>query len=319
MQRRLPPPHTLRAFESAAEHLSFTKAAQKLHLTQSAVSQQIRQLEDELGYPLFRRVGRALVLTEAGQILFAGVGRALTILRDTVDRLDRTRSLNRLVVSVLPSFGTKWLVPRLHRFLQREPEVRVTVVPSTELVDFAKEDVDVALRWSDRHPAGIYSKLVLSESEFPVCAPDFLQRRGPLSAPSELLSWPFLADATHDTWRAWLAFVGIEVTPPAPVASYDDASDLIQAAISGQGVALARSVLVAEDLLAGRLVTPVDRELMTERAYYLVCPRETAQSRPILAFERWLAEESALTARSLKRRPRGTRCMHAVGASGLQK
>jgi LysR family glycine cleavage system transcriptional activator len=302
-RRRLPPPHTLRAFESAAEHLSFTKAAQKLHLTQSAVSQQIRQLEDELGCPLFRRVGRALVLTEAGRILYSGVGRALTILRDTVDRLDRARSLKRLVVSVLPSFGTKWLVPRLHRFLQREPEVRLTIIPSTELVDFATDDVDVALRWSNGHHPGFYSKLVLSESEFPVCAPDLLQRRGPLSAPSELLSWPFLADVTHDMWSAWLACVGIEVTPPAPVASYDDASDLIQAAISGQGVALARSALVAEDLLAGRLVTPVDRELVTERAYYLVCPQETAHSSWVLAFERWLAEESALTTQSLERRP----------------
>ena len=301
MQRRLPPPHTLRAFESAAEHLSFTKAARELHLTQSAVSQQIRHLENELGCPLFRRVGRALVLTQAGQILYAGVGRALRILRDTVDRLDGARSSTRLIVSVLPSFGTKWLVPRLHRFLQREPNVHITVVPSTELVDFAKDDVDVALRWGNGHHPGIYSKLVLSESEFPVCAPDLMQRHDPLSAPSELLSWPLLADATHDMWGAWLALVGLEVPPPVPIASYDDASDLIQAAISGQGVALVRSALVAEDLLAGRLVTLVHRELVTERAYYLVCPLATAQSSRILAFERWLAEECALTARSLEK------------------
>jgi LysR family glycine cleavage system transcriptional activator len=301
MKRRLPPPHALRTFESAATHRSFTKAADELHLTQSAVSQQIRQLEDDLSVRLFRRIGRGLVLTEEGEVLYQGAHKALDILRDTMETLDGAKRSQRLVVSVLPSFGTKWFVPRLHRFLKREMGLRVTVMPTVEVADFSRDDVDMAIRWGLGDWPALFCKRILSESEFPVCALSLLQSRGAIHSPKDLLDWPLLGDVPpHDSlWTDWFAYAGVDSIPPAPIAFYDDASHLIQAAADGQGVALVRSALAVDDLRTGRLVKLLDVERPCERGYYLVCPSRSVRDSRIKSFERWLEEEAAATQHEL--------------------
>jgi len=299
MARSLPPLNALRTFEAAASRLNFTQAAEVLHLTQSAVSQQIRQLEGQLGVKLFRRLTRRLELTEEGQLLYEGAHAALSTLRDTMARLERQRFASRLVISVLPSFASKWLVPRLHRFLKRCSGVRVTVLPSVELVEFATEDVDVALRWCAGEWPGLRSQRIIDETLFPVCAPEFLASRGPIMRPADLLSCPLLADVTHDVWRDWFEFVGCDVNELPIGAYYDDASNLIQAAIDGQGVALARSVLVVDDLASRRLLRVIPGKMPGERAYYLLVPPRHVHNPQVREFARWLEEEAEASQRKL--------------------
>jgi LysR family glycine cleavage system transcriptional activator len=299
MGRRLPPLHFVRAFEAAASRLSFTNAARELHITQSAVSQQIRELERSLGVKLFERSPRRLSLTEDGRILYEGAQSALALLRSAVDRLGGRRNANRLVVSVLPSFGTKWLVPRLHRWLRRNADLRLSILPSVELVDFARDEVDVALRWGTGNWPNLHVEKVLGEQLFPVCSPGFLKRNGPFSQAADLLNAPLLCDTTHEMWDEWFASSEVFAAPLQPVAYYDDASNLIQAAIDGQGVALARSALVADDLAAGRVVRLFDGNLPSPRAYYFVCTPRTAADASLLAFRAWLMEEAEETGRQI--------------------
>lgn len=299
MQRRLPPFHALRTFEAAANCLSFTKAADELHITQSAVSQQIRQLESALGRTLFRRLPRKLLLTEDGQRLFEGVSAALKLLRDTMEDLEHSRSGVRLVMSVLPSFGSKWLVPRLHRFLRTHPHIRATVLPSDVLVDFDKEDVDVGLRWGEGYWPRVESRLIFRETLFPVCAPAILATAN-LEEPRDLLGLPLIGDVTHDMWDLWFKANGVDVEPVRHSALYDDTSNLIQAAVDGQGIACTRSILVLDDLATGRLVRPFAQEVAGKYAYYLVYPRRLARDARVKAFAQWLDAEAEVSLRALE-------------------
>jgi len=290
MKRNLPPLQTLPAFHLAAEKLSFTKAAEELSLSQSAISQQIRFLEEQLGVRLFERATRKLVLTEAGRTLQRGVARALSALNESVDQIQRQRSRKQLAVSVLPSFGSKWLVPRLQRFLGNYPDIHVTIVPSTEIVDFSSQRFDLAIRWTEANWPDLTNQELLSDILFPVCSPgliakstsmgDDLIRRGPL-----------IADTTHDNWTQWFTSQ-YSTTPPEPVATYDNFSDLIQAAIDGQGIALARSPLVLDDLVAGRLFMLSERHLASRRRYVLLYPPWRGSDAVIEAFRSWLLAEA---------------------------
>lgn len=301
MQVRFPPLHTLRTFEAAAMRLNFTQAAEDVHITPSAVSQQIRQLEEFLGVKLFRRLTRQLVLTDEGQALYVGVHNAMQNLRDSLEQLQLGDLSSRLVVSVLPSFGSKWLVPRLHRFLRLRPKVRVTVLPSTELVNFDRDDIDVGLRWGDGVWPGLVCQPIIEETLFAVCSPEFIDREGPIKSPQDVAERPLLGDVTHDMWAAWFTRFGLDGTKFHAAALYDDAADLIQAAVDGQGVGLARSVLVLDELVSGRLIRLFDENIPGHFAYYIVYPSRHAGAEKIKALQAWLLQEAEESRRVLKK------------------
>ena len=291
MSRRLPPLNALRAFEAAARHLSFTQAAEELNVTQAAVSHQIRGLEDWLGFPLFRRLSRALVLTEAGQLLFPEVREAMDILTTAVNRVQRQDSEGVLTVTTMDSFAQSWLVPRLGRFRQSHPDIDVRLVMADRMVDLAREGVDVAVRYGRGSWPGLTVSLLRTEELFPVCAPELLENGPPLKEPRDLAHFTLLHDEMPVDWRDWLAAAGCDEVNAERGPGYSHSNLVLLAARAGEGVALGRSVMVADDLAAGRLVRLFDFALPAPQAYYLACV-EGEEDRPkIRAFREWLSGE----------------------------
>ncbi len=293
MARRLPPLNAVRAFEAAARHLSFTKAAKELHVTQAAISHQVKALEAYLGLQLFRRLNRALVLTEEGQTYLPPVKRIFDHLYDATRRLTENEARGKLTVSVIPSLAARWLVPRLGRFREAQPDIDVRVAPSGHLVDFAREDVDLGIRYGRGRYPGLRVERLMTEDILPVCSPALLEGSRPLKRPSDLRHHTLLHDEGHAEWRTWLLAAGVDDVDATRGTVFTDSGMLIQAAAAGQGVALARGALAADDLASGRLVRPFDFNLPAEFAYYIVCPEATADQPKVVAFREWLLQESA--------------------------
>lgn len=287
---RLPPLNSLRAFEAAARHLSFTRAAQELHVTQAAVSHQIKALEARLGMPLFLRRSRSLVLTEEGQAYFPHVQRAFTLLRDATARIALEESKGVFTLSTLSSFAARWLVPRLGSFVARHPAIDLRLATSQHLTDFAREQVDAAIRYGSGTYPGLASTLLMTEELYPVCSPALLEQ-APLRAPADLRHHTLLHDHGVEEWGQWFAAAGVSEINIEQGHWYRDSSLLLQAAIAGQGVALGRSVLAAEEIAAGRLVRPFDWSLPSTNAYYFVCPEGSTERAKVVAFREWLLEQ----------------------------
>ncbi len=282
----------MRAFEAAARHLSFTRAASELHVTQAAVSHQIKALEEHLGVPLFQRLNRALTLTSAGQALSPAVGEALDIMASAVDRLHRQDESGALTVTTMDSFAAKWLVPRLGRFRRSNPEIDVHISTSDESVDFSRVNVDMAIRYGAGDWKGMNVERLMTEEVFPVCAPSLLESGPPLTKTSDLRSHTLLHDDMRTDWRMWLMALGESDIDYTKGPSYQHSNLVIQAAEQGDGVALARSVLAQDALAAGRLVRPFNFALPIEYAYYIVCPHAHLQRPKAKAFRSWLIEEA---------------------------
>jgi len=291
MSRRLPPLNALRAFEAAARHLSFTRAAEELHVTQTAISHQIKALEERLGVQLFRRLPRGLLLTEEAQRYLPPVRAAFDQIAAATDRLSRDRA-GILTVSVLPSFAAKWLVPRLGRLRQAHPELELRIIATPRLADFARDEVDVGIRMGRGHYPGLRVERLFGDTLFPVCSPQLLAGPAPLRTPEDLRHHLLLAGDEHPGWAEWLRHAGVEgvEVPRGPL--LDDSSLVLQAAIDGQGVALTRASLAAHDLAAGRLIKPFELALPFHLAYYLVAPEATADQPKVKAFRDWLLAEA---------------------------
>ncbi|MDX1737055.1 MAG: transcriptional regulator GcvA [Alphaproteobacteria bacterium] len=294
MPKRLPPLNTLRAFESSARHLSFTKAAEELFVTQAAISHQIKTLELALGVPLFRRLNRALMLTEEGQIFLPAVREALKILRDGVDKLHEQDSTGALTVSVMPSFAATWMVPRLGRFHSKYPEIDLRISANFEITDFDRDDVDVAIRWGNGDYPGLVAEKFMSEDIFPVCSPKLVKEgKHPLNEPSDLRFHTLLHDEMQTDWRMWLLAADVlDYVDPSHGISFNYSDLVLQAAIDGQGVALGRSFLARDALQKGLLVKPFDLTLPGDFAYYFVCPENTYTRAKVKLFHDWLIEEA---------------------------
>lgn len=314
MARQLPPLNALRAFEAAARHLSFAKAAEELHVTPAAVSQQVRALEDHFGVKLFRRLPRSVVITEAGQS-------GLIALREGFERLAEAAELFRmhdanatLVVSVVPTFAAKWLVPRLDRFQALHPEIEVRVDASDRLVDFEREDVDIGIRYG----SGVYPGFVVhrlthgTEVVFPVCSPRLLEGPHPLRRPDDL-RWHTLIhtdwkgqEETWPNWRMWLLAAGVSDIDATRGPRFNIGALAAQAAVEGQGVALCNEFLAAQELAEGRLVKPfaLGVKAATHFAHYLVYPKAAAPKPKVAAFREWVLRECG--AESLEPPPGGT-------------
>lgn len=291
----LPPLTALRTFEAAARHLSFTRAAEELCVTQTAVSHQVKQLEEHLGLTLFRRGPRHLTLTEDGQAWAREMRDVFGRLAEANRRL-RARARNPrpvLAVTVIPSFAARWLVPRLGRFMALHPEVDVHVSPEARLVDLGVEPFDVGIRYGEGGYKGLLVEKLAADALIVVCAPS-LCARGKLTSPEDLRRHVLLHDDDADAWPRWLTRNRVRGVDGSRGSVVTDSSMLVAAAIEGHGVALARRSLATDEIASGRLVAPFGaaRPMPTGRAYYLVAPRENLRRPGVEAFWFWLLEEA---------------------------
>ncbi|MHA1536568.1 MAG: transcriptional regulator GcvA [Alphaproteobacteria bacterium] len=293
MSRRLPPLNALRAFEAAARHLSFTKAAGELHVTQAAISHQVKALEGWLGMALFHRINRGLRLTAEGQAY-------LQPLRDSFDSIDaatvrllRVDAPRRLTVNTLDSFAAGWLVPRLRGFREAHPEIEVRVTTADEIVDITRSDHDMAIRYGIGPWPGLHTVRLFDEEIYPVCSPKLIADGKPLREAADLARHTLLHDDMTVNWRMWLRAAGVEGVDPERGPFYAHSFLVIQAAVNGEGVALGRSRLVSSEIAAGRLVKPFELSLPATFSYFMVTP-EGEQDRPkVVAFREWLLAQVA--------------------------
>jgi LysR family glycine cleavage system transcriptional activator len=299
MPRRLPPLNALKAFEAAARSESFTRAAEELCVTQGAVSHQVKALEATLGIRLFHRERQRLVMTAAGREYLAVVRDALDRIAAGTDRLVQRQGSGVLTVSTSPDFAAKWLVHRLGRFAESHPEIDLRVSAAAHQVDFAREDVDLAVRHGDGKWPGLDVARLCAEQLFPVCSPKLVAGRNRIASASDLLKFPLLRLDDWTTWTRWFEAAGV-TDPVAHGPIINRASMLIDAAVDGQGIALARTALAAWDIISGRLVRPIDVSLRMPNTYWIVCPKATSSLPKIATFRKWLLAEAAEDARRLK-------------------
>jgi LysR family transcriptional regulator, glycine cleavage system transcriptional activator len=291
MTARLPSLNGLRAFEAAARHLSFTHAASELNVTQTAISHQIRRLEEELGIRLFIRKNRALALTPQARDYLPGVRAAFNDLRLATDRLLRKDDDNVLTVSTLASLAAKWLLPRLSAFQEAHPGIDVRITTSTGLVDFRGGDVDAAIRYGRGHWPGVRADWLMADELFPVCSPALLNGDKPLDCPQGLAHQTLLhtSGGYDDDWRLWLTAASLpaDISKP-PGVTFDLIFMTVQAAIDGIGVAMGRTSYVQDDIAKGRLVVPFKIALPADAGFYLVSPEGAAEPVKLKAFREWL-------------------------------
>lgn len=289
--------NALRAFEAAARHLSFVAAAEELNVTPPAISQHIRALEEYLGVRLFVRAKVGLSLT-------AEARRAYPDIRDGLDRLAaglaslRGSGVDRIVtMTVPPSFAAKWLLPRIERFREKYPDLDIRLDTTDRLADFAAEGIDIGVRYGRGGYPGLVSERLLSEDVYPVCSPRLLPPEGGIDLP-RLAKMTLIHDTAIDfdpafpTWKAWFRARGIDNIDPTRGLQFNSSVLALEAAADGQGVALGRSVIVARDLKAGRLVRPFDAVEQTHCAYYVVFEKRAADLPKVRAVRDWLFSEA---------------------------
>ena len=289
MVRKLPPLKSLRAFEAAGRHLSFTRAADELFVTQAAVSHQIKSLEEFLGVSLFIRRNRQLLLTDEGQTYWPKIRDIFETLSSATDGIKAARASGALTVSVVPTFATVWLVPRLSAFKARFPDIEVRLKASDDSVDFVREDVDLAIYYqAGEYPSGLSAKTLLSERLTPLCAPSLLQGDKPIREPLDLKSHTLLHDGSTDDWRKWLRLAGVKGVNLSHGPVFSHTAMVQQAAIYGQGIAMGHLVLSQAEVQAGRLVRPFELMMESEFSYDIVCPQESVERPKVKAFSDWL-------------------------------
>ncbi len=301
------PLRALQIFEAAARHQNFTAAGRDLGITQSAVSRKISELEAILGAQLFNRSGPNLSLTRTGRSLAHRVSYALNDLQAAC--LDARSSPDRGVVtlSMLPSVAAKWLAPRLGQFASLHPEIDLRISASHSLVDFAADGVDGAIRYGRGNWPGLEATWLGSETVQPVCSPAALKAFG-ISTPSDLLRAPLIHSDIPEDWATWFAAAGIGDVPVPRGPAFGDETAILQAAVAGQGFALGRSLLVADDLADGRLIAPFDIKLDASFSYWFVCP--SGRSNEVSTVSDWIFQEFAKVAGQQPvqpRPPQGTR------------
>ncbi len=296
---RLPPLDLLRGFEAAARHLSFTRAAAELFVTQSAVSRQIKALEEHLGVPLFQRRHRSLLLTEDGQALYRAAHDLLHRLADTLSRIGRGRDAKLITVSATVSFAAMWLVPRLSSFRARHPELEVRIAADNDLIDPDRERIDAIVRYCPPEVAPPGAQRLFGELVCPVASARLVRRRrAALRMPEDLRHHVLLHldDPAGRTpwlsWRVW--FEAMKLPPVAPAANlyFSHYDQMIRAAIEGQGVALGRSPLLEDFLRSGKLLAPFGRTALSNRAYFVATSRAAAVRPEVRAFVEWVVGEA---------------------------
>ena len=288
MHRRLPPLNALKAFEAAARHLSFTRAADELFVTQAAVSHQIKALEEFLSLKLFIRRNRTLLLTEEGQAYFLELKDIFKNLQDATERLLARGSKGAITVATPPSFASQLLVPRISKFSLAYPDIDVRLKAVDFDEGFLADDIDVAIYYGRGRWSGIQAEKLHTEFLTPLCSPSLFQGSKPLNSLADLKHHVLLHDSSRAIWKMWLKHFnvfGVNVNQ-GPVFSHS--MMVMQAAALGQGIALGNSVLAKPELDAGRLIMPFEEKLESRDAYYLVCHEGQAEMGKIAAFRDWV-------------------------------
>ncbi|MBV7394699.1 transcriptional regulator GcvA [Mameliella sediminis] len=293
MSDRLPPLTALRAFEVAARHLSFAKAADELNVTPAALSFQIKNLEEHLGAPLFHRLNRAVELTEAGRILAPGATQGFERLMTAWRAARRLQDTGKLTVTAGPAFTAKCLAPRLYGFAQAHPEIELRFIAGLRMMDFDRDEIDVAIRYGYGRDQGLYSAHFLDEGITPMMRPELAAQ---YPTPESLLDAPLLHDASHDFmdppagWRQWFNACGIDQVP-TPAARFSQADHALDATLAGSGVVLSRTSLAQRSLASGQLVAPYKIALTTSARFRFLCVKGTESRPQIAAFRDWLFSE----------------------------
>jgi LysR family transcriptional regulator, glycine cleavage system transcriptional activator len=289
-----------RTFEVAARHLSFTKAAQELFVTQAAVSQQIRQLEDQLGFKLFHRLTRKLALTEEGAKLAHTTREALNSIYRTIDDIKQDAETGSITISTIPSFAVLWLIPRLGQFRKSHPGIQLNIHSDERIIDLNEYKVDLAIRAGKGNYPGLEVTLLMKENIFPVCSPSLLQGDKPLKTIKDIYNHEILQDEVQwrldeeeTDWYVWLKAAGITDIDTFAGASFSNSIMALQAAAAGLGIAMCRSSLIGDDLETGRLVKPFDFKVESPVSYYIVYLKEHSQKPKIKAVTQWLLEQAA--------------------------
>ncbi len=298
MADRLPPLTALRAFDAAAKHMSFAKAAEELNVTPAALSFQIKNLEEHLGEPLFHRLNRAVSLTEAGRTLAPGCAQGFESLADAWHATQRLQEAQTLTVTAGPAFTAKWLAPRIYDFAHAHPEIELRFTASLKLIDIRRENIDVAIRYGYGPDTGLYSEPLHYEWVCPVMAPALAEQFDTPQAMAEKA--PLIFDESIDflrpkvDWAAWFDCMGVEYKPRQG-AHFSQADHAIDAALSGVGVVLGRRALVVKDIADGRLVAPFRVALNTQARFRFICS-EGDETRPhIKAFRDYIWQEAEKT------------------------
>ena len=297
---RLPPLGSLRAFEAAARHLSFTKAAEELGVTQAAVSHQVKTLEDSLGTKLFRRLTRALALTDAGSSLAPELGEAFERMTRAVQRVQEREAHGTLRVSLLYTFALAYLVPRLGHFSSRHPAIDLKLETNSRVIDFDREPFDAAIRYGRGPYPSLHADLLFPDALTPLCAPALARK---IKKPTDVMNFKLLDDQNFwDDWAVWLVAAGLDPKAPRQRTTVFDSTRLaVEAAMEGLGVALGAPFLFESEIKSGRLVQPLKLVVPAGKSYWLVCPKRDAERPNMLAFRQWLVEETrALRERKLE-------------------
>ncbi len=298
--RKLPPLNALKSFEAAARHLSFTKAAAELFVTQAAVSHQVKVLEEYLTLPLFLRKNRNLLLTEAGQAYYLEIRQMFDHLTLVTGRIMLASEQGSLTVCVPPGFAIIWLVPRLSRLHEAHPDMDVRIKAVDEVTGSLTDYVDVAIYYGRGRWQGLQADRLHNEMLIPVCSPLLLKGEKPLKVPADLHKHSLLHEETRNAWKDWFEMVGEQ--PPAkksgPVFSHSALA--LKAAVHGQGVALANNILAKPEIDAGHLVQVFPQSLPTNDAFFMVCRESQADAGKIATFRNWLLSEVARDEAELK-------------------
>lgn len=294
MSRRLPPLNALRAFEAVARHLSFSKAAEELNVTPAAVSHQVKALEDFAGNPLFRRLTRAIRLTEHGRAALPHLTEGFDFLADGAALLSGDEEPDVFTVTTPPSFAARWLVPRLDNFQERNPDIKVRLDASMAVVDLRRDGIDVAIRYGGGDYPGHQVDRLFDEEMFPVCSPQLMNGPHPLKEPQDLVHHTLLHagyalnNPAYPDWRMWLKSAGVTNVDWRKGPEFSLENMAVQAAMQGHGVALVNTSLTKDDLEAGNLVRPFALSVPTEFSYYLVVPSENVDVPAVHAFREWI-------------------------------
>jgi LysR family transcriptional regulator, glycine cleavage system transcriptional activator len=286
------PVKALRTFDAVARHTSFSAAAEELHLTQSAISQQIRSLEEVLGVALFARLTRRIELTKAGEILANATHEALAKIDRATFEIRGEAPHQSFCIGTLPSFASRWLAKRISRFCEELPGLDVSVYPVEEPREMERCRADIALLYGDGMWVGHLSEELFREYLFPVCSPRLIEGRTPKRA-RDVLAFKLLreADPRHDYWPAWLAAAGVSQAKAAVGPKFDNLSDVITLALEGQGIALLRSALVSDELESGHLVRLFALKFQSPHSYFLVWPLKPRKPETVALFRQWLIAE----------------------------
>lgn len=298
----IPPLRALKAFESSARHLSFTKAADELFVTQAAISHQIKSLEEKTGVKLFKRFNRSLQLTTEGQVYLLSIIDSLEQLEKASRQLANRNAVGMLNISLLPSFATKWMAKRIWKFQDKFPDIEVSISAFEWLTDFKKENIDVAIRYGRGDWQDVYCELLLEERVFPICNRRVFKQLETDPVPSTLLDYKLLHDDfSSEDWEMWFKAANIAVELPIKGTRFSHTVMMLESIESSEGFALGRTPLVIDDLKRKLLFAPFNISIPSEFAYYFVCPKGTEETPKVLEFKKWIMKEANQTKKSAEK------------------